>query len=99
MSRERLFIDASGRVLAVGAANKETTAMMPDREYSNDERLLLEWLSKEESSALGECFAKPLWHLLGEGLVEVDPVEGKSWGYARVSLTPEGWAVYKALSP
>lgn len=87
-----------GHATAVAIAI-EAAGMMPDREYSNDERLLLEWLSKEPTSALGECFAKPLWHLLGEGLVEVKPAPpGKSWGYARVALTEDGWRVARALN-
>ena len=71
----------------------------PGREYSKDEKQLLEWLSKEESSALGECYSKALWHLVGEGLAEVAPAVGRSWGFARVSLTPEGWEVFKKMAP
>lgn len=78
---------------------KGPPAVLPDREYSKDERQLLEWLSKEELSALGECYCKPLWHLVGEGLVSVTPALGRSWGYARVALTPEGWQVFNKMTP
>lgn len=70
---------------------------MTDAPFTDTERYLLEWLSKAESSALGECYSASLWRLVGEGFAEIDPVEGKSWGYARVSLTPEGWAKAKEL--
>lgn len=66
---------------------------MTDAPFTDSERLLLEWLSKAETSALGECYSASLWRLVGEHFATVKP-DGmdRGWQYARVSLTEKGWA-------
>lgn len=73
--------------------------MMRHRGYTGPEKEMIRWLSKEDSSALGECFGTTLWALVGEGLAEVKPIEDAAWPYARVSLTPDGWAALKQIAP
>lgn len=90
-----LTIDpATGQVTAVDREASEDA--MTDAPFTDTERHLLEWLSKEESSALGECFGTSLWRLVGEQYAIVVP-DGLSrgWHYARVSLTEKGWEAVK----
>lgn len=54
-------------------------------------RFLLEWLSKEDESSLGECDCPELRKMADEGLVIVRPTPGKPQAYSRVSLTEAGW--------
>ncbi|QXV73549.1 hypothetical protein [Rhizobium phage RHph_X2_30] len=64
---------------------------------TSGERSLLEWLSKEESSSLGECDGGDLTHLVQLGLAEIgQSPPGMHRHYSRVRLTEAGRA---ALSP
>ncbi len=57
------------------------------------QRFLLEWLAKEESSALGECYGADLDELFRMGFAIVTPPRvGVDNGYRRVSLTDLGRA-------
>lgn len=59
---------------------------MPD--ITSSQQRLLEWLAKEDSSALGECHGADLDELVKRGLAEIkDPERGD---FARVSLTSMG---------
>jgi len=71
---------------------------MTDAPFTDSERLLLEWLSKEESSALGECYSASLWRLVGEGYAAITSDADRSWGFARVGLTEKGWLKMKEMS-
>jgi len=65
-------------------------------ELTSQERFLLEWLSKEESSAYGECEGPSLNVLINTGLAyecRLHPV----YGYARISLTEAGYALAERL--
>jgi hypothetical protein len=54
------------------------------------ERFLLEWLSKEDTSALGECKGSALSQLIEHGYARIiNPTAGD---YARVMLTDVGRA-------
>jgi len=54
---------------------------------------LLEWLAKEETSALGECDGKALERLVERGFAVITPPPcGKDRLYSRVSLTDKGRA-------
>lgn len=61
------------------------------------ERFMLDWLSKEESSALGECEGADLAHLEQMGLVEIIPAEGKHRHYSSVRLTNDGRAALSKI--
>jgi hypothetical protein len=63
---------------------------------TSGERFLLEWLAKEDSSALGECEGADLAHLEQMALVVIQPVEGKHRHYSRVSVTEPGLAALAA---
>jgi hypothetical protein len=57
------------------------------------EQFLLNWLSKEESSAYGECRGAVLDGLIAKGFAEVAaPPPGRDKDYARVRLTDAGRA-------
>lgn len=56
------------------------------------ETFLLEWLSKAESSAFGECEGAILDALLVKGLARVEWVPNKPAQYGRVYLTDAGRA-------
>jgi hypothetical protein len=57
------------------------------------ERFLLEWLSKEDWSAYGECEGKDLDALIARGLAELahTPPSGRTG----VRLTEAGWEALK----
>lgn len=60
---------------------------------TSQERFLLEWLSKEESSAYGECHGDALNELLRRGFAIVSPaMVGRDPHYRRVSITDSGLA-------
>lgn len=65
---------------------------------TSGERFMLEWLSKEESSALGECEGGDLAHLEQMSLAVIVPIEGKHRHYSRVSLTDAGRAALSATA-
>ena len=61
------------------------------RHLSKDEAFVLDWLSKEDTSAYGECCGKALDRLVDLNLAWVAPVpDGIDRGFARVSLTVRG---------
>jgi hypothetical protein len=60
---------------------------------TSQEKFLLEWLGKEDSSALGECEGQSLNVLVNLDLAEVGPPRaGLHPHYRRVSLTEAGRA-------
>lgn len=60
---------------------------------TSQERFLLEWLGKEESSALGECSGCDLDVLINRGFAVIAPApEGQHRHFCRVSLTDAGRA-------
>lgn len=60
---------------------------------TSQERFLLEWLGKEESSALGECSGCDLDVLINRGFAVIAPApEGQHRHFGRVSLTDAGRA-------
>jgi hypothetical protein len=64
---------------------------------TGEQRFLLEWLSKEDSSSLGECHGKSLDALVEQGLAVIGAVApGMHGHYRRVSLTPAGRAALSA---
>lgn len=61
---------------------------------TSQEQFLLEWLGKEDSSALGECEGQSLTVLVNLGLAEIGPPRaGLHPHYRRVSLTDAGRAI------
>ena len=59
---------------------------------TKDQRLVFEWLSKEDSSAYGECKGEALDTLVDLGIAELGPIPaGRSEDYRRVWLTDYGW--------
>lgn len=61
------------------------------------EKFLLEWLSKEESSAYGECHGQPLTVLINMGLAMTH--DGRDTNdYSRISLTPAGFEAVRELA-
>lgn len=56
------------------------------------QRFLLEWLSREDWSAYGECCGRDLDHLLREGLAETAQHGRAISGRTGVRLTPAGLA-------
>lgn len=60
-------------------------------ELTSQEKFLLEWLSKEDSSAYGECYGKSLNVLIAQGLAQTSETPPSDW--ARVSLTEAGFAL------
>ena len=67
--------------------------MPPPEPLTPTERFLLEWLSKEDWSRLGECRGLPLDKLLQRGLAEVSTAQMKPGyeDYRGVRLTEAGW--------
>lgn len=69
-------------------------------ELTKDQWFLLEWLSKEESSAYGECYGHSLDGLVQLGLAQLGPIPfGRSEEYRPVALTDAGFTVYRRLAP
>lgn len=57
-----------------------------------DQRLVLEWLSKEDSSSYGECQGAALDALVEKGIAELGPIpSGRDEGFRRVWLSDYGW--------
>lgn len=52
--------------------------------------MLLEWLSKEETSAYGECRGNVLNVLLDAGFAKLGPPDSRGHDYRRVRLTDAG---------
>jgi len=61
------------------------------------EAFLLNWLSKEDTSSLGECKCEQLGALYAKGLVTLIPCHGHS-DFSRVALTEAGWALIESAS-
>lgn len=58
---------------------------------------LLEWLSKEDDSSLGECNGPLLDALVAKGLAEIIPApDGIDPRYGRVRLSEAGWQELKS---
>lgn len=55
---------------------------------TSQQRFLLEWLSKEDASSLGECVGCALTALVDHGLAKIEHRERGAW--AEVSLTAAG---------
>jgi hypothetical protein len=64
-------------------------------ELTSQEKFLLQWLSKEDSSAYGECSGSALTALINKKLATTDEVPPSDW--ARVLLTEAGWLKIKAM--
>lgn len=60
------------------------------KELSGEEQFLLKWLSKEDSSAYGECYGYALNTLINTGLAATS--ETPPSDFSRVSLTEAGWS-------
>lgn len=61
---------------------------------TSQEKFLLEWLGKEDASALGECEGQSLNVLVNLGLAAIGPTpEGCHPHYRAVSLTDAGHAL------
>lgn len=72
--------------------------MMPT--LTREEKHLLAWLAKEDSSALGECHGPDLDRLVKLELAEIGAQpEGMDPMFRRVRLTPFGWEVSKRARP
>jgi hypothetical protein len=82
---------AEGRDAAVATAERHEIR----REKIMNERDLMEWLSKEDESTLGECDGFLLRRLYFKGFVDIRPIKGMAEAYSRVSLTEAGWAELK----
>lgn len=61
-------------------------------DLTKSQAFVLEWLSKEDSSALGECDGAELRALIDLGLAEIGPAVPEAEGYRRVWLTAAGWS-------
>ncbi len=70
------------------------------RGLTKDERLVLEWLAKEDSSAYGECHGAALDGLVEKGfaILHRDRL-GRGKEYDRVTVTESGRATLARLSP
>lgn len=77
----------SGKV-APASAPPVVARNLPPGGLTSQERFLLEWLSKEDFSALGECEGQALTVLINCGLAEV--TDKHRGGWAKVALTPAG---------
>jgi hypothetical protein len=67
--------------------------MKVDRVLTSRELFLLEWLSKEDASPLGECEGAILTTLVDLGLASIGPTPtGKHRHYAPVTVTEAGWS-------
>jgi hypothetical protein len=64
-------------------------------ELNKTERLLLEWLSKEDESNLGECDGTDLDSLVNLGYAAIRETAGFHRSYSKVSVTDKGWDLLK----
>lgn len=83
----------------VGQPRFETKPILgkaPPPELAQNERRVLDWLAKEESSALGECKGPDLDRIVALGLASISPAPaGQDADYSRVSLTAAGHELAK----
>lgn len=63
---------------------------MSEDRLTKDERMTLEWLAKEDSSAYGECKGVALDTLVRLGLASLGPAEFGREYYRRVEVTDAG---------
>jgi hypothetical protein len=83
-----------------GAARREVERLQEEDlppDLSKTERFLLAWLSKEESSAYGECNGKDLDRLVALGYAQIEPAGPAPRPDSRVSLTEDGWARHRQI--
>lgn len=65
-------------------------------DLTREQRFLLEWLAKEDSSALGECEGSALNTLIERGYATIGPMpDGHPRQYARVKVTETGFEMLK----
>lgn len=68
-------------------------------DLTSQEKFLLEWLGKEDSSALGECEGQSLTVLTNLGLASIGATPlGRHPHYSRVALTEAGRALLSGAS-
>jgi hypothetical protein len=60
-----------------------------------DQRFLLDWLSREDWSAAGECRGQTLDNLIAHGLAEYGPEDRRGADYRGVRLTEAGWGMLR----
>lgn len=59
-------------------------------DLTKSQRFLVEWLSREDWSQVGECKGADLDHLISEGLAEYGPHSPRGDDYRVVRLTATG---------
>lgn len=65
---------------------------------TKSERFLLDWLSKEDVSSLGECKGRDLDQLVAYGLARITlPTDSKHQDYGHVSLTATGIQAWRNM--
>lgn len=80
-------------------ANPEPAPVPALVELTDEDQFILDWLSKEETSQVGECEGKAFGRLLGFGLAELGPEDPRGEQYRTVKLTDKGKAlVSKGIS-
>jgi hypothetical protein len=76
-----------------------TIQRLPPGGLMSQEKFLLDWLSKEDFSSLGECEGQSLTVLINCGLAQVGrDALGRRGLSAPVSLTEAGWALLRQLN-
>jgi hypothetical protein len=86
--------DPGGEISAGQFAHELRTEALSGVPYLKKAQIgLLQWLSREESSALGECHGKDLDRLAAIGFVSIGKGRHKDRdNYSRVYVTAEGWS-------
>jgi hypothetical protein len=72
----------------------EQALKLPPGGLTSQEKFLLEWLSKEDESAYGECSGQALTVLINCGLAKTAAMPND---YSSVSLTDAGYDLAKQL--
>lgn len=67
------------------------------RDFTRSQHHLIDWLSREDSSAIGECQGKDLDWLVEQGLATCTEGDTRGREHDRVSLTDEGYAEARRL--
>jgi hypothetical protein len=65
--------------------------------YTSQQHHLLEWLSKEDHSAYGECKGRDLDYLIEQGLARISITDQRGRDFDRVSLTDKGYEEAKRV--
>lgn len=81
------MIDQRGRT---SASPSRPINMTVRADLTRQEQFLVDWLSKADDSAVGECKGVALAHLIELGLVHVVR-QAADHDYSRVALTDAGW--------